>query len=92
MEEVCTDGGPNMFGLQLGLITHVKPDLKKKHCIIHREALTSKTVPKSLHDALTVILNIVNYVKESALNIRLFRKFCQDKDSNHTALLFHTQA
>ncbi|XP_045137215.1 general transcription factor II-I repeat domain-containing protein 2-like [Portunus trituberculatus] len=62
------------------------PDLKGTHCLIHREALASKTVPKNLHDALTVIINIVNYVKGSALKTRLFRELCRD-----TALLFHTQ-
>ncbi|XP_045122592.1 protein ZBED8-like [Portunus trituberculatus] len=94
LEGVCTDGGPNMLGSRSGFITLVKqkqPDLKGTHCMIHREALASKTVPKNLHDALTVIINIVNYVKGSALNTRLFRELCRDMDANHTALLFHTQ-
>ncbi|XP_045133324.1 protein ZBED8-like [Portunus trituberculatus] len=80
LKGVCTDGGPNMLGSRSGFIILVKqkqPDLKGTHCMIHREALASKTVPKNLHDALTII-NIVNYVKGSALNTRLFRELCQD--------------
>ncbi|XP_045130239.1 protein FAM200A-like [Portunus trituberculatus] len=94
LEGICTDGGPNMFGSRSRLITLVKqkqPDLKGTHSMIHREALASRTVPKNLHDALTVIINIVNYVKGSALNTRLFHELCRDMDANHTALLFHTQ-
>ena len=94
LEGVCTDGGPNMLGSRSGFITLVKqkqPGLKGTHCMIHREALASKTVPKNLHNALTVIINIVNYVKGSALNTRLFRELCRDMDANHTDLLFHTQ-
>ncbi|XP_068227657.1 protein FAM200B-like [Palaemon carinicauda] len=59
--------------------------------MIHREALASKTVPKNLHEALTVIRNIVNYVKGSALNTHLFRELCRDMDANYNDLLFHTQ-
>ncbi|XP_068234129.1 protein FAM200B-like [Palaemon carinicauda] len=59
--------------------------------MIHRETLDSKTVPKNLHDAMAVVINIVNYVKGSALNTRLFREPCRDMDANHTDLLFHTQ-
>ncbi|XP_068250202.1 protein FAM200C-like [Palaemon carinicauda] len=94
LEGVCTDGGPNMLGSRSGFIALVKqkqPSLKGTHCMIHREALASKTVPKNLHDALTVIINIVNYVKGSALNTRLFRELCRDMDANNTDLLFHTQ-
>ena len=59
--------------------------------MIHRETLDSKTLPKNLHADLVIIINIVNYVKESVLNIRLFRELCKDMDAEHTVLLFHTQ-
>ncbi|XP_045106847.1 uncharacterized protein LOC123501871 [Portunus trituberculatus] len=55
-----------MLGSRSGFITLVKqkqPDLKETHCMIHREALASKTVPKNLHDALPFIINIVNYIR-----------------------------
>ena len=37
------------------------------------------------------MIKVVNYVKSSALNTRLFSKLCKDMDANHTALLYHTQ-
>ena len=40
---------------------------------------------------LVVIISIVNYVKGSVLNIRLFHELCKDMDAEHIVLLFHTQ-
>ncbi|XP_068203534.1 protein FAM200C-like [Palaemon carinicauda] len=94
LEEACIDGDPNKPGSRSGFITLVKqkpPGLKATHCMVLREALASKTVYKNLHDALTVIINIINYVKGSALKSRLFGELCRDIDANHAALLFHTK-
>ena len=59
--------------------------------MIHKVALISKTVSKRLHEHLSVVIKVVNYVKNSALNTQLFSKLCKDMDANHTALLYHTQ-
>ena len=40
---------------------------------------------------MSVELKVVNYVKSSALNTRLFIKLCKDMDADHTALLYHAQ-
>ena len=40
---------------------------------------------------MSLVIKVVNYVKSSALNIRLFRKLCKDMDPDHSALLYHTQ-
>ena len=53
--------------------------------------LISKTLLKRLHEHFSVLIKVVNYVKSSALNTRLFSKLCKDIDPNHTALLYHTQ-
>lgn len=60
--------------------------------MIHREALASKTIPKNLHENLVLTIKIVNYVKGSALNTRLFRELCKDMDAGHTALLLETRS
>ena len=39
----------------------------------------------------SVVIKVVNYVKSSALNTRLFSKLCKDMDADHTVLLYHTQ-
>ena len=91
---VCTDGAPAMIGANSGLISLVKqknPAIQGTHCMIHKAALVSKTIPKRLHEHMSVIIKVVNYVKSSALNTRLFSKLCKDMDADHTALLYHTQ-
>ena len=91
---VCTDGAPSMIGANSGLVSLVKqknPAIQETHCMIHKEALVPKTIPKRLHEHLSVVIKVVNYVKSSALNTRLFSKLCKDIHFNHTALLYHTQ-
>ncbi|XP_066958608.1 protein FAM200C-like [Macrobrachium rosenbergii] len=90
---VCTDGAPSMLSSKSGFMTLVKmknPDIITTHCLIHREALASKTLPASLKDTLETVIRIVNHIKGRALNTRLFRRLCQDMDSAHQDLLFYT--
>ena len=67
------------------------PTIQGTHCMIQKAALVSKTTPKRLHEHMSVVIKVVNYVKSSALNTRLFSKLCKDMDANHTALSYHTQ-
>ena len=90
---VCTDGAPSMLGSRSGFMTLVKtknPDIITTHCLIHREALASKTLPAPLKATLETVIRIVNHIKGGALNTRLFRRLCQDMDSAHQDLLFYT--
>ncbi|XP_076053707.1 zinc finger BED domain-containing protein 5-like [Oratosquilla oratoria] len=41
-------------------------------------------------DVLNVAIKILNFVKAGALNSRLFKLLCKDMESEHEALLFHT--
>ena len=78
---VCTDGAPAMIGANSGLISLVKqnnPAIQGTHCMIHKAALVSKTIPKRLHEHMSVVIKVVNYVKSSALNTRLYSKLCKD--------------
>lgn len=90
---VCTDGAPAMLGARSGFIKRVKeknPNTTGMHCIIHREALASRTMPRPLKNVLDTAIKLVNYVKSSALNTRLFRNLCEDLHSENSSLLFHT--
>ena len=90
---VCTDGAPATLGCRSGFITRVKqknPDAVGTHCVIHREALASKTLPAAMKKKLAIIIRIVNFIKSSAVNSRLFSQLCKHVDSNHENLLFHT--
>ena len=56
---VCTDGAPAMIGANSGLISLVKqknPAIQGTHCMIHKAALVSKTIPKRLHQHMSVVL------------------------------------
>ena len=91
---VCTDGAPAMIGANSGLFSPIKqkhPTIQGTHCMIHKAALVSKTIPKRLYEHLSVVIKVINYVKSLALNTRLFNKLCKDMDASHTALLYHTQ-
>ena len=83
-----------MMGSRSGFVTLVKqknPTIRGSHCVIHRQALAAKTLPQRLNLVLEIVINVVNYVKSSAVNTRLFRLLCKDMDASHENLLFHTK-
>lgn len=90
---VCTDGAPAMLGKKSGFQKKVKdlaPHAKGIHCMIHRYALASKTLPEPLLKVLDSVIKIVNYVKSGALNTRLFKELCKEMNADHEVLLFYT--
>ena len=83
-----------MMGSRSGFVSLVKqksPVIRGTHCIIHRQALAAKTLPQRLNFVLEIVSKVVNYVKSSAVNTRLFRLLCKDMDASHENLLFHTK-
>ncbi|XP_072311404.1 zinc finger BED domain-containing protein 5-like [Eucyclogobius newberryi] len=86
----CTDGAPAMLGARSGFVKQKNPKVVTLHCIIHREALASRTMTQPLKEALETAIRLVNFVNVSTLNTRLFRRLCQDMESDYEGLLFHT--
>ena len=89
----CTDEAPVMMGARSGfakLLKQKNPKVVTQHCIIHREALASRTMTQPLNETLDTAIILVNFVKASALNFRLFRRLCQDLESDYERLMFHT--
>ncbi|XP_065639505.1 zinc finger BED domain-containing protein 5-like [Hydra vulgaris] len=83
---ITTDGAPAMMGCKSGLQTRVKEiaqNVVGVHCFIHRQALATKTLPGSLKTVFNQLVKLVNYIKSSALNTRLFTKFCSDLNAEH---------
>lgn len=83
-ESLCgctTYGGPGMLGSQSGFksrVNSMNSKVKHMHCMIHRQDLTAMTLPtevKEVHDDMT---KVVNFLKSSAFNSRLFRLLCSD--------------
>ena len=92
--DCTTDGVPAMLGRKSGLQAHVKgvsPSVICVHCFIHEFALAAKFLPPNLKTNLNLIVKMVNYIKTSALNSRLFKIICEDIGSEYTSLLFHTE-
>ena len=83
-----------MLGCRSGFMKHVKesvPHVIGNHCMIHREALASKTLPDSLKCVFLVAIKMVNHIKSSALNTRLFQNLCLNMNADHKTLLYHTE-
>ncbi|XP_067931133.1 protein FAM200C-like [Watersipora subatra] len=86
---VCTDGAPAMLGCHAGFAQLVKeknPLVVSTHCFIHRQVLAAKTLPKGLQEHLSSVIKVVNFIKGSALQTRLFHKLCEDMDAVHSSL------
>ncbi|XP_068209160.1 zinc finger MYM-type protein 6-like [Palaemon carinicauda] len=83
-----------MLGRKSGFQAHVKavaPNATAFHCFIHRFALCAKVLPPKLLSCLNRVIRIVNFVKTSALNTRLFKLLYEDFGSDHICLLYHTE-
>ena len=61
------------------------------HCFLHRFALAAKLLPPNIKTSLNLVVKMVNYIKTSALNSRLFEVICEDIGSEYTLLLFYTE-
>ena len=67
------------------------PGIMAIHCIIHCQDLVAKHLSAELHEFLQVFVKVVSKIKTSALNDRLFRKLCQNKDEQFQRLLMHIE-
>lgn len=67
------------------------PKVQGIHCLIHRQALASKTLPTPLGKVLDQTFQIVNFVDGGALNSQLSKQLDIGMDAGHHLLLFHTK-
>ena len=61
--------------------------------MINRQALAIKTLSDELQSMLTDVIDVVNFIKRSVLNTRLFRNLCIEikKKKKKKNLLFHSE-
>uniref|UniRef100_A0A8C4ESG1 HAT C-terminal dimerisation domain-containing protein n=1 Tax=Dicentrarchus labrax TaxID=13489 RepID=A0A8C4ESG1_DICLA len=76
---LCTDGARAMAGLKSGLIALV------------RDSLVAKDMSAELSDVMDSVVKVVNIVKKSALQTRLFSNLCAAEGEEHTRLLYHSE-
>ena len=89
-----TDAAPSMLGYKSGFkahVTAVAPNVTFVHCFIHRFAFCAKVLPQNMLSCLNQVIKLINFVKTSALNTRLFKQLCKDLNSNHTCFLDYTE-
>ncbi|XP_055499359.1 protein FAM200C-like [Leucoraja erinacea] len=91
---VCTDGAPSMVGYRSDFKAFVKdvdPHISFTHCMIHRHALAMKNLPPGLREVLSDVVKIVNHIRGSATNSRIFKAKCEEMDADFTVLIFHSE-
>ena len=64
---------------------------KHLHCMLHRYALACKTLQPELRLVLDDVVHMINTIQSSSLKTRLFSQLCQELESDHEALLYHTE-
>lgn len=91
---ICTDGARAVIDKKSGFVALVKEKAKhmlNTHCVLHRQALAPKTLPKKIKNVMRIVMQTVNFIHERALNHRLFQKFSIEIGTKHCALLYHTE-
>jgi len=91
---VTTDGAASMTDKHVGVVRRIKevaPDAEWTHCMLHRKKLVSKKMSTDLNKVLSESVKIINFIKSSALNSRLFYKLCDENEQNFKSLLLHSE-
>ena len=58
----------------------IVPDVFAIQCVIHRQHLSAKELSPKLHKSLQFLIQVINKIKASTLNDRLFRTLCHEKE------------
>ena len=90
---MCLDRTSAMLGKKSGFGALVKADashITVTHCLLRRHALTTKIFPPKLAEILTIVMECVNYVRNSALKQRIFKDMCNEMGSEFEVLLYYS--
>ena len=91
---ICTKGARAMCGRNRSAVTRILERNHKAswtHKNLHRAALVSKCISDDFKNVLKTSVKIVNFIKSTFLQLRLFEKLCKEMRSNHKSLLLHTE-
>ena len=88
---VCSDGALVMLGQKSGFCSLIKAGAPHiTQCVLHRHALATKTLPPKLAEVLKIVVECLNYVRNSALKHRIFRELYIEMGSEFEVLLYHS--
>ncbi|XP_077974121.1 protein FAM200C-like [Styela clava] len=90
---ICSDGAPAMLGRKSGFGALVKadaPHVTVTHCLLHRHALATRTFSPKLAEVLTIVVECVNYMRNSALKHRIFKVLYNEMGSEFEVLLYYS--
>ena len=59
--------------------------------MLYKQALGSKTSLDSIQAILEQMIQISNFIKAGALNFHVFKRLCNDMDSDCLVFLYHNQ-
>ena len=96
---LATDGAPAIRSSWIGVVGYVENKLNSLetekvnfvsvHCILHQEALCSKSL--QMRVVMDVVVKTVNFIRSRGLTHRQFEPFLADIDSEYGKLLYHTE-
>ena len=90
---LCTDGAPAMLGARRGFTARVRqinPSVQVIHCLLHRENLAAQHLSLNLSAVMKEVVGVVNFIKASDVNSRLFEQLCVDLGSQFRYLIFYS--
>ena len=90
---ICSNEAPAMLGKHSSFGALVKidaPHIIVTHCVLHRHALATNPLPPKLAVVLQIVVECVNYVRNSAMKHRIFKELCNEMDSEFEILLYHS--
>ena len=101
---MTADGAAAMQGSQKGVVKRIKqlsPKCVEIHCIVHREALVMKKLKlnavvvggqeNELNNVLLEVVDIVNSIRKSAKQQKLFSKICNEIGSTSKKLILYSE-
>ena len=91
---VCSDGCPSMQQKNKGFVAYMhqtNPNVVIVHCMIHREALVGKSLPKDLQAVMIQVSQVANFITSWPLQNQLVSQLCKAMNSEYEYLLYHTE-
>lgn len=91
---ITTDGAPSMCGRENGALALMRkdslyPGFLSYHCVIHQQSLCSKYL--KFKDVMTVVVEILSFIRARALNHRQFKVLLEDLESDKVDLVYFTE-